>query len=386
MPLPSRMHARIEPISELSDGDIAAWRALAADPLEANPAVDPDLLLAAVAHTHARAGLRLILIEEDGLLHACLPIRQIDRWRSFQRVGLTSRLDDTPVPVLPVLGAPLVRRETGERAVRALLVALRAEAGRRGASWIVLERLNRDGEVARLLQAACALEHLPAHTYDHWERPVLRRRTEADGWAAGLSQQRLRDHAKKRRRLEREAGGAVTVVDRRGEPAAGDDLLRIEASGWKGAEGTAMATQADQAAFLRACVAALDAVGHSHLLTLEAGGQTIAVCWAVESGDVLYLLRIAFDERFARCSPGGLLESAAAEFFHRSTTAAFMDPCCAPSNAFHSHFLPDRQGVCSMLVGVGSSRDRAMVRLLPLYFGLRDVLAQVRSRRRAASG
>ena len=26
----------------------------------------------------------------------------------FERVGLTSRLDDTPVPVLPVLGAPLV--------------------------------------------------------------------------------------------------------------------------------------------------------------------------------------------------------------------------------------------------------------------------------------
>jgi CelD/BcsL family acetyltransferase involved in cellulose biosynthesis len=386
MPLSSRMHARIEPISELSDTDIAAWRALAADPLEPNPAVDPDLLLPAVAHTHAGAGLRLVLIEADGLLQACLPIRRIDRWRRFERVGLTSRLDDTAVPVLPVLGAPLVRRQAGDGAVRALLVALRAEAALVGASWIVFERLNRDGEVARLLEAAGRSEGLPSHTYDHWERPVLKRRTEADGWAAGLSQQRLRDQAKKKRRLERDAGGEVTVVDRRGEPGAIDDLLRIEASGWKGAEGTAMATHADQAAFLRACVASLDVAGHSHLLTLEAAGQAIAVCWAVESGDILYLLRIAFDERFARCSPGGLLETAAAEFFHRSTTAAIMDPCCAPSNAFHSHFLPDRQSVCSMLVGVGSGGDRALVRLLPVYFGLRDVLGWARSRVRARSG
>jgi CelD/BcsL family acetyltransferase involved in cellulose biosynthesis len=341
-----------------------------------NPALDPDLVLPALATTHAGAGLRLVMIEVGGRLEACLPIRRIDRWHRFVRPGLTARLDDEPVSVLPVLGAPLVGPEHADAVVVALVHQVTAEARRLGASWLVLERLQHGGPLATLLGSACAAARLPTHRYDYWERPVLRRRPSADGWAAGLSAQRLRDNAKKRRRLERETETAVRVVERTGEPDAVEDLLALEAAGWKGAQGSAMANRAEQAAFFRACVSRLEALGRSHLLALMAGDAPVAMGWAVRSGDGLYFMRIAHDERFARCSPGGQLEVAMAEFFQRATDAAVLDPCCDPVSRYHTHFLPDRQPVASLLVATGGRRDRALVRLLPASIRVRQALGR----------
>jgi CelD/BcsL family acetyltransferase involved in cellulose biosynthesis len=373
------MDTRIVSAQQLVDDEVR-WRDLAANALEPNPALDPDLLGPALTLTHAPADLRFVVVEADGRLEACLPIRPIDRWLRFRRRAFTTRLDGAPVPVLPILAAPLVRAEQGEEAVHAVLASLVAETAQAAIGLLVLERLD-EGPVAALISDACRTLRLPTYSYEHWERPVLRRRDDTNDWWAGISPQRLRDLGKKRRRLER-AAGEVRILDRGDDGAAIDDLLAMQASGWKAAAGTAMVSDPAKTAFLRESSARLATASRLHLITLDADGTPAAMCLAVECGSRLFLLHLDFDPKFAQFSPGAQLEAALSEFFHASTTADVMDPVCAPSNAFHAHFLPDRLGVSSFALAIGGVPDRALVRAAPYLFEARHPIRAVKQRGR----
>jgi hypothetical protein len=372
------MDTRIVSAQQLLDDEVR-WRDLAANALEPNPALDPDLLGPALTLTHPPVDLRFVVVESDGRLEACLPIRPIDRWLRLPRRAFTTRLEDAPVPVLPILAAPLVRTEHGEQAVHAVLASLVAETAQTTIGLLVFERLD-EGPVAALIGDACRTLRLPTYSYEHWERPVLRRRGDAADWSAGLSPRRLRDLGKKRRRLER-AAGDVRVLDRGGDGTAIDDLLAMQASGWKAAAGTAVVSDPAKTAFLRESSARLATASRLHLITLDAGGTPAAMCLAVECGSRLFLLHIDFDPKFAQFSPGAQLEAALSEFFHTSTTADVMDPVCAPSNAFHAHFLPDRLEVSSSALAIGGVADRALVRAAPYLFEARHPIRAVKQRR-----
>ncbi len=85
-----------------------------------------------------------------------------------------------------------------------------------------------------------------------------------------------------------------------------DEAFAIEAASWKGADGTAVAqthwlpfytqfaTDAAHAGILRVCFMRID-------------GRGVAMQFAVELNDAFWLLKIGYDSRFDRCSPGSLL-------------------------------------------------------------------------------
>lgn len=97
-----------------------------------------------------------------------------------------------------------------------------------------------------------------------------------------------------------------------------DEFVAVEAGGWKTRAGTALACQPEQQHFFRTYAQALAARGQLRLSFLRIGGEVAAAQYAVQHADRLWLLKIGYDERFARCSPGTLLllrsvSSAAAE-------------------------------------------------------------------------
>ena len=81
------------------------------------------------------------------------------------------------------------------------------------------------------------------------ERAMLERRPE-DDYLSGMKTKRRRELDRQRRRLGEELGGEgpAETVDRSEDPDAVADFLRLEAGGWKGREGTAMAAQERDAA------------------------------------------------------------------------------------------------------------------------------------------
>jgi CelD/BcsL family acetyltransferase involved in cellulose biosynthesis len=115
------------------------------------------------------------------------------------------------------------------------------------------------------------------------------------------------------RRAERKAAehGAVSFEILAPTPDEIQPLLaeayRVEAACWKGAEQSALACDEKRGAFFRRYAAAAAERGILRLCFMRLDGQAVAMQLAVECGQRFWLLKIGYDEQFARCSPGTLL-------------------------------------------------------------------------------
>jgi len=115
------------------------------------------------------------------------------------------------------------------------------------------------------------------------------------------------------RRAERKAAehGSVSYEILTPAPEQVEALLaeayRVEAACWKGAEQSALACDQKRGAFFRRYAAAAAAKGILRLCFLRLDGQAVAMQLAIECGQRFWLLKIGYDEKFARCSPGTLL-------------------------------------------------------------------------------
>src|SRR5262249_16919781 len=85
------------------------------------------------------------------------------------------------------------------------------------------------------------------------------------------------------------------------------EAFEVEAARRKGRGGSALARGRIRPAFFRRYAAAACRRGILRLGFLRIGGQTAAMQLGVEWGGRFWLLKIGFDEAFARCSPGTLL-------------------------------------------------------------------------------
>jgi CelD/BcsL family acetyltransferase involved in cellulose biosynthesis len=119
-----------------------------------------------------------------------------------------------------------------------------------------------------------------------------------------------RSDLRRARRLA-EQKGAVTTEVLSPTPSELNPLLeeafRVEAAGWKGRQGTALKTDAALGYFFRQYAAAACQKGTLRVCLLRIGERCAAMQIAVESGERFWLLKIGYDEGFARCSPGLLL-------------------------------------------------------------------------------
>lgn len=86
-----------------------------------------------------------------------------------------------------------------------------------------------------------------------------------------------------------------------------DECFAVEAAGWKGAHGTALAKDPVRGAFFRRYASRACAKGLLRICLMRIGGKAAAAQIAVETGSRFDLLRAGYDEQFARCSPGMLL-------------------------------------------------------------------------------
>jgi CelD/BcsL family acetyltransferase involved in cellulose biosynthesis len=83
--------------------------------------------------------------------------------------------------------------------------------------------------------------------------------------------------------------------------------LQVEAAGWKRQEGTAMLVDPAAGRFFTSYAAEACRQGSLLLNLMYVDEQPVAMQLAVEVGRRLWLLKIGYDESFARCSPGNLL-------------------------------------------------------------------------------
>jgi CelD/BcsL family acetyltransferase involved in cellulose biosynthesis len=100
---------------------------------------------------------------------------------------------------------------------------------------------------------------------------------------------------------------AIVTPTRAQLPQLVEEAFQVEAAGWKGAHGTALAADPMRGAFFRRYLEQACAQGTLRMCVLRIGGRAAAAQIAIESGSRFDLLRAGYDEQFSRCSPGMLL-------------------------------------------------------------------------------
>ena len=187
-----------------------------------------------------------------------------------------------------------------------------------------------------------------------------------DHLADALRGKKRKELRRQRARLE-EAGALSEAVE---EGAAGldgwtDEFLVLEAEGWKGEAGTAMARREAEAAFLRGMLAGAAAVGALRRFSLRLDGRPVALVIGLASGDHgLYTYKIAHDPALSRYSPGVMAMLLVTRHV-LGNGHAFADSCAAEGHPMIDSLWRDRRVLHDWIVP-GSAASRAVIEGLTL--------------------
>lgn len=123
------------------------------------------------------------------------------------------------------------------------------------------------------------------------------------------------------------------------------EFLRLEQAGWKGKRGTALAERPDERAFFESFVRRSRAGGRLHCAEIRFEGKPIAMLASFLSGGGAYSFKIAYDEAYAKYSPGALLMMKVIGAFQSDPRIAWVDSCAIPNHPMIDHIWAERRGI-----------------------------------------
>ena len=135
-----------------------------------------------------------------------------------------------------------------------------------------------------------------------------------------------RSDLRRARRLAEKMGAVETAIltpTRAQLPQLLEEAFQVEAAGWKGAHGSALAADPVRGDFFRRYTEQACAKGILRMCVLRIGGRPAAAQIAIESGSRFDLLRAGYDEQFSRCSPGMLLTAETIRYAARRGLRAY---------------------------------------------------------------
>jgi CelD/BcsL family acetyltransferase involved in cellulose biosynthesis len=152
--------------------------------------------------------------------------------------------------------------------------------------------------------------------------------------------------------------GHVDIAnDRSGEGARGafEVFLAMEFRSWKGANGTALLSRDEDAAFTRRLIAELSARGCASVALLRVDGRAIAAQVLLYSGTMAYTWKTAFDTEFAKFSPGAMLVDKVSDELFASGIETIES--CSTGGGFMEQLWTGRRATADLLIDVGGQKS-----------------------------
>lgn len=336
----------------------AQWDALAERAAEPNPFHESWYLLAALRALDPGGTVRLFAVTSRGELIGLLPLRHEPRYYG------------RPIPQLcnwthgnSFLGAPLVAAGHEQEFWRALLDW--ADGNARRALFLHIAQLPLGGPLHAALEAVLADHGRLGALVHREERAMLASTLSPDGYfEESLS-------AKKRKELRRQHArlselGALTFernTDDAGLRDWTEAFLALEHSGWKGSAGSALASHHATAALFRDALAGAAALGRLERLTLRLDGDPVAMLVQFLTPPGAFSYKTAFDERFARFSPGVLLQRENLDLLTHPAVR-WCDSCAAADHPMIDHIWRERRAIGRFSIAIGGRVRRALFRQL----------------------
>jgi CelD/BcsL family acetyltransferase involved in cellulose biosynthesis len=282
-------------------------------------------------------------------------------------------------PAYCFLCTPLLRESHAVEALQAVFEWARTD--RRGAGLLDFSYVPGDGPFNQALVDAVNERAAMTCQWETYNRALMRRAQNAEAYLAGAMSA---GHRKELRRLRRRLADMGALESRALQP--GDDLqpwidafLQLEMSGWKGREQSALGSASSSRDFFVAVARGAFERGRLFMLGLFLDGKPIALKCSFISGQGSFAFKIAYDESFARYSPGVQLEIDNIEALHRRPDLQWMDSCARPRHFMINRLWTERRPIQLLLISTAGRAGDVAVGILPLLRGARRLFHRPRT-------
>lgn len=341
------MHVDIVPLAAL-DAIVQPWTTLAARALEPNVFLEPAFALAAAPALGNDVKVGLIWSQTlPRELLGLFPVR-IEHWRHGRPLPVLSGWMHPYAP----FGVPLVHRDFAEPVITAWLDRISADASL--PAYLLMPFVCEDGGFAAALERVLARRGCANASFDRHQRALLAPNGERAGYIdRAIATKQRRELARKWRRFEDLGTTEIVRAETPAEVATAlEEFFRIEASGWKGRVGTAAANHFAIRRFMTQAVTRLVAQDQAAIRSLRVGGQVIAVAITLRSGRSAWGWKIAYDEAFARFSPGVQLLVRLTDEMLENPDIAHVDSTATANHPMIDHIWRERRSMSDRLIEV----------------------------------
>jgi CelD/BcsL family acetyltransferase involved in cellulose biosynthesis len=337
---------------------VPAWEELARAALEPNPFYEHWMLLPALDAFGAGQDVRVVLVWSGEKLAGLFPFQRVARFKRVPATTLTSWRHPHCM-----LGAPLVR---ADRAIECFSTLLRwLQAGDDGASILELSYLPVESPLHQAWIEALNQARLAAVTTQAYTRPLLCRGADAEEYLRASLSCEARGNFRRREKRLAELGTVAHVVLGQQDDVGRwiDDFLQLEASGWKGRNGSALACSETHRGFATEIFTRAFERKRLVMVGVDLNGKPIARYCGFIAGAGSFAFKTAYDEALRKIGPGLLAELDMIRAFHALPGVQWMDSFCARNDSTSEGLWRHRRTVQRVAVGANTWGELALAAL-----------------------
>jgi hypothetical protein len=331
-----------------------AWDELARCAAEPNPFFESWYLLPSLeSFDRGGSNISILCFTQSGALRGLMPIVRQQNYGGWPLPHVGNWLHYNIF-----FGTPLVAAGAEVHFWRAVLGW--ADANPELSLFLHLNEIALDGPVFAALQSVLSADGRQWGVVERKERAMLSSDLEVDAYLAKSLPARKRKDLNRRFRRLAELG----EIDFRWESGSEgvvrwiDEFLALEAAGWKGDAGSALACDAATEALFRESLIGAAERGRLVRLSLRLDGRPIAMLSTFLTPPGAFGFKTAFDEDYAQFSPGFLLEREFLTALQRFGIS-WCDSCAAANHSVMDRIWCERRPVGRVSIAIGGPLRRA---------------------------
>lgn len=343
-----------------SDANVARWQSLADAASTPNPFFEPWYLLPALrGFDRAQTG-RLLIAEAEGELIGLMPLTSPRRYGRWPLPHLATWLHPNAF-----LGAPLVKAGAELPFWQAMLACLDAHAPAERALFMHLPAMPLDEPLIQALLGQTCGKDRKAVVVMREERAMLQSPLTAEHYLErALSGKKRKELRRQHTRLCERGTLTFERLDDASEIEQWiEAFLELERKGWKGRSASAMADSPETLMLFRQSLGQAARLGKLERLCLRLDDIPIAMLANFLAPPGSFSYKTAFDEAYARYSPGVLLPRENLAMLERPGIA-WCDSCASPDHPMIDSLWTERRVIGRISVAIGKPWRRGLFQIL----------------------
>lgn len=338
-----------------------AWDSLANNALARIVPFESNVLLPALKHLVTEP-VRVLIVEDVAAESHCnlvglvpikpksvyrLPFKAAEIWKHDQCFDAT----------------PLLHKQFAVEAWKLICEKIKAT----GFSLLSLDTVSAEEKFERVFRSVEEQKRIVRFQRDQYQRAAFNpSKTSADYVQENCSKNLRKSIRRQLRRL----GDLGKVTWEKSDASSNfeqlaEDFLKLEASGWKGKQGTALASTAATKAFYKEMIQESAKAGKAKFLSLKLDGRIVAMLSDIYSTEFSYCYKTAYNEEFSSFSPGLQTEFKNIEYLHRDGIE-LADSCTSASTPPVNRIWGQKLAFQNLVLSLSPGLARTAVKALPM--------------------